>query len=298
MKRITKKTLLVSMIVGVSAAAVVGGGALAATLSGRGAYTTLDNGYYLQRRDAVAAYTVSLPSITNAAAYSRAKSAGMAEEETVLTYQYSEPGSQNNWDIYTDAAGNRYTYHEVTGQLVSILYQKDSAALLSNAAVEETDVLAFADDYLSSLFPDFDRYQLASCEETGDQGQVQAAYRYILQYGLPVGDYFLGDRITLCFTEDGSLVDATFPKGLNGALTAEQQQQLESNLPSDEQLLEEGTRQMEEKYGDKLVNVELRNVVLREGDSGYELGVALGIQTSLPDGITISQLESFVYPLQ
>ena len=110
----------------------------------------------------------------------------------------------------------------------------------------------------------------------------------------------MGDRITLCFNDEGSLIDATFPKNSEeDTFTSEGKQQLSEKLPTNDQLLEIGTQKMQEKYGDALVSVEMRNVVLREGDTGtgYELGVALGIKTSLPDGIIVSQLESFVYSI-
>lgn len=304
MKRLTKKTLLVSLIVGVSAVAVVGGSALALTLSGRGVYTTMDNGYYLERQDAVASYSVNLPSVTNVSAYSRLRSSDMTTEETILTYQYSEPGSENNWDIYMDEAGNRYTYHGITGQLVSILYNQDAvsdmATLSSDTAVAKADVVNFSDNYLESIVPGFDEYELVSYEENLAEGEVSPAYRYILQYGLPIGDYFLGDRITLCFNDEGSLIDATFPKNSEGnTFTSEGKQQLSEKLPTDDQLLEIGTQKMQEKYGDDLVSVEMRNVVLREGDTGtgYELEVALGVRSALPDGIKVSQLETFVYSI-
>ena len=116
----------------------------------------------------------------------------MASEPVTLTYNHSEKGREHNWDIYADEAGNRYTYHEETGQLVSIEFQSTSPQAQAASAISyptEEEVRAFAERYMTALMPQFDLYGLASCTYTGDyHGDPNG--RYLLSYGVPVGDYY------------------------------------------------------------------------------------------------------------
>ena len=198
-KQRNRRRILISAVTLVVVAAAVAVSFLAYASQRKGQYVDVQEGYILKRLDAQDTYVVWMPAedqVSSATALSAKK---MASEPVTLTYNHSEKGREHNWDIYADEAGNRYTYHEETGQLVSIEFHSTSPQAQAASAVSyptEEEICAFAERYMTALMPQFDLYGLASCMYTGDyHGDPNG--RYLLSYGVPVGDYYGAGRIPM-----------------------------------------------------------------------------------------------------
>lgn len=279
---------------------VIGGGTAIFAFSQTGRYTPLEGGYYLKREDAKTSYVLEMPVVTNVVTSALQKSNDIAKEPVTLTYNHSEKGSKNNWDIYTDEIGNQYTYHELTGKLVSVLYKQDNIQTFSESVNPSKDqIISYSEKYLSVLIPDFSLYSMVSYKYYPSEGETVPGTSFIVQYGVPIGDYFTGDRITLSYSSSGNLIDATFPKGtIYSEMTDQEKQDLAQQLPSQEQLQQYVEEKLQEKYGASLASYEITSTLLRINYGNTEIEAALNLKTYL-DGteLTIANYDTVVYSI-
>lgn len=294
-----KYTRLFPVLIALSLTIILIGGSLAAfAISRNGEYTSTDTPYILKREDARTTYDVELPSITNAATFSRQRAESMPTERATLTYRYSHKGQENNQDIYSDEAGNLYNYHELTGQLIGIFYQqKETRNILAELTKEQ--VLSFAEQYLSTMVPHAEQYGLASFVEIPSEEEITVPNRYTISYGIPIGDFFTSDRIMMHLSPSGDLIDVNFPQtSLYTDMTEKEKEKLAQRLPSKEQVKQYAEEKMNDKYGEILVGVEISSINLRKNGSGYEIGMALSVDVSNGDGVVMPRYEKLVYTVE
>jgi hypothetical protein len=273
------------------AALIAAGGTMAYADYREGRYVNVQDGYILKRLDAQDSYVVKLPACTRVGE----ASARSAARRVTLTYDHSEKGRKNNWDIYTDEAGYRYTYHEITGRMVSIEYYCNTAAPRTAAAYYPTgeEVRAFAEQYLSQLIPQFGLYGLASMKFTGSEPNDPNG-NYLLYYGVKIGDYFTEDGISLEFTSTGELCYVNFPQtAVYEELTTGEKERLAERIPPRQELERYAREQMEEKYGEHLTSVQFDGMSLRKRDTGFCMEISVTAFTELP-----CYAEYLEYPLE
>ena len=297
-KRNVRRVLIVITVLAVAAAAAVGGSfGYAAYQKGR--YVNVQDGYILNRLDAQQTYVVRMPAEIQAVAGGEAAKK-VASEPVTLTYDHSEKGREHNWDIYTDEEDNQYFYHEETGQLVCIMYNHEtpaSAKTASAAYPTEEEVCAFAEQYLKALVPQFDLYDLASCQNMCDYpGDPNG--RYELYYGVKIGEYYGAQRINVTCGPNGSIWSLSFPQDATyEQMSEEEKTELAARMPDRQQLERYAQEKMEEEYGDKLVSAKITGVSLcSEGDT-YYLDIAMGLQVNIAEDLPVSMYGKANYPL-
>lgn len=275
------------------------GGFLSADTFLHGEYHTADNGYYLIRDDVNKTYAVRLPAETTVPTGAAVKSTDSpAALETVeLTYQYSYPGkTDSNWDIYTDQDGNRYTYKETTGQLVSISYFSDSKNTEkgNRSAYEKSDIIHFSERYLKAIVPDFSHYVLESYEAWEVEENAYMANQYSVTYAVPIGEYFFGDQIHLGYDGKGVLTGVTFSQTDPIELSEEEERALIAKLPSRDEFYQMAQDYLKETYPAPFCGMEQSsNPILVKTTAGYTLRGSFALIAE--DGCKV--LESYSYDI-
>ena len=297
-----KKWILIGAAT-LAAVLVVAGGFMSYAVYRGGQYIDVDHGYILKRLDARDTYVVKLPtavSVPDSDGGKARSSDPIAAQPVTLTYDHSEKGRNHNWDIYTDERGTRYTYHEETGQMVSIEFRNDhSEAKTANSVCRsEEDIRTFAEQYLRALVPKFDLYGLASTfysRETPDDPDG----RYQFSYGVQVGEYFSSARISLSCQSTGELTSINFPQTtVYEDMTSREKEQIAEKLPSREVLEQYAREQMEEKYGDRLVSMEITNIYLGKEGTTYDLLIGLDVTAYIAKNAPAGFSESVTYPIK
>ncbi|MCI8554648.1 MAG: hypothetical protein HFJ80_06865 [Clostridiales bacterium] len=281
-----------------AAVLLISGGFMSyADVQERGQYVDVQEGYILRRLDAQETCTVKLPADTCIPADSGSRAAVLkkiAARPVTLHYDHSEKGSTCNWDVYEDEEGNSYTYHEMTGQMVSIQFQKAFAAERDTSTFyTEEEIHAFAEQYLRALVPRFGLYELASSYFAGHSPEDPNA-RYILDYGVRIGDYFSGDDISVTCRSTGELMSISFPRStLYEELSTQEKEKLAARLPAREEVEAYILEQMQEKYGDQFLSMEINSSHFYKEGADCMLTFGVGIRTP-----TASYFESVMYPVE
>lgn len=291
------KLMIVTLCI-FACAFIIGGGILAYAGFRGGQYSELDGAYFLNREDAQTTYKVRMPTDIHVSAAQARQS--LDTRKVTLTYSHSEKGENHNWDIYTDESENRYTYHELTGQLVSVLYLSPQVPEAAVAPTEEL-VLAYSEQYLTAMVPDFSQYELVNYRDNTTEGGTAARNAYMVSYGLKIGDFFASDRIHLSFTSGGCLLDATFPQNTAYvAMTSREKENLAARLPSQEDVEQQARTAMQEKYGDRLTSMSVNDVILQQKAGRYELAVSIDAHTELTkgDGMPVGMFETLTIPIE
>ncbi|MCI8554351.1 MAG: hypothetical protein HFJ80_05330 [Clostridiales bacterium] len=291
------RSLLMTTATFCAAALVIGGGAWGFADYQGGRYANVQDGYLLKRLDAQETYEVRLPAESSVPVEGNSSRRAAARTVT-LTYDHSEKGRIHNWDIYRDEEDGRYTYHEETGQLVSIEYRVPSPEQrTARAAVSEETVRAFARQYLGVLVPRFEQYELVSCTFTGGEAGDPNG-RYLLRFGVPVGEAFGAATIDLDCFSTGELQSVVFPQtAVYEEMTAQEKQTLAALMPSRQELESFALAQIQEKYEDRLISAEVRSVLLGKEDHSCTLYIALDVIASISESCPAGFFEQVVYPL-
>ncbi len=265
----------------------------------RGNYKPHDDGYHLIRQDIDNTYYIELPSATNVTEPIKSV---LTKEKIKLTYQHTVPGNNTHWDMYTDEQGNEYTYHEVTGQLVSIVFQNKNANSHETAAITQDMVVAFSEAYLQDLVPSFSKYELAEyIADSANQSNatLMKANAYTVHYGVPIGEYFFGDQVIMHYSHGGDINSITFPQNAPPMLEAKQIQKLNDALPSKAQLHTLAVEHVQAQHMDaEAEKISVENAIIVQGLSGYELRCAVEYYYC-PEGAAIAtaHLLEFTVPL-
>lgn len=297
-----KKWILIGAAT-LAAVLIVAGGFMSYAVYRGGQYVDMDHGYILKRLDAQDTYVVKLPtavSVPDSGTMTARSSDSIAAQPVTLTYDHSEKGRNHNWDIYTDERGTRYTYHEETGQMVSIEFQNDySEAKTANSVCRsEEDIRAFAEQYLRALVPKFDLYGLASTFYSGEIPDEPDA-RYQFSYGVRVGEYFAFSRINLSCQATGELISINFPQTtVYEDMTSREKELVAEKLPSKEVLEQYAREQMEEKYGDRFVTMKNMEVYFGKEGTAYELMIGLTVYAYIAQNAPAGFSESVTYPIK
>ena len=298
-KRNVRRILIVITVLAVVVTAAAVGGSFGYAAYQKGRYVNVQDGYILNRLDAQQTYVVRMPAETQAVAGGEAAKK-VSSEPVTLTYDHSEKGREHNWDIYTDEEDNQYFYHEETGQLVCIMYNHETPApakTTSAAYPSEEEVCAFVEQYLKTLVPQFDLYDLASCKNmcnyAGDPNG-----RYELYYGVKVGEYYGAQQIHVTCESDGKISGLVFPQDAKyEQMSEEEKAELAARMPDRQQLEQYAQEKMEEEHGDKLVSAKITGVSLcSEGDT-YYLDIAMGLQVNIAEDLPVSMYGKAKYPL-
>lgn len=167
----------------------------------------------------------------------------------------------------------------------------------SSSCPTQEDVCAFAQRYLEALVPQFDLYGLAS-SYTGDYPGEPGGH-YELYYGVPVGDYYGAARINFTFSSIGELDGVVFPQDVTyEQMTKAEKDEVAAKLPGREELEQYAREQMEEKYGDRLVSMEIENIYFEKEGSAYRLYIRVGVSANLAENMPVGYAESVVYPVE
>ena len=258
-------------------------------------YSQADDGYHLIRDEVNGTCYIDLPNSTNVLNVSKTKRAIL--DTVQLDYQYTEPGTNNNWDIYFDESGNKYTFHEVTGNLVSILFNNNEVATYSSDAntITKDAILDFSESYLTSIVDAFEDYELVSYKESQSEDGLIAGNAYVVKYGIPVGDYFWGDQIVLRFSANGNLTDVSLSQNAPIQLSDQEKSELNNNLPTQSELLSAATTHLAEEYGGSISNINITNTILVKTVTGFELRCMVEYTTQRQSSISTVQTTNFNY---
>ena len=184
--------------------------------------------------------------------------------------------------------------------MVSIEFRNDySEAKAANSVCRtEEEIRAFAEQYLRALVPKFDLYGLASSFYSRETPNDPDG-RYQFSYGVRVGEYFSSARISLSCQAAGELISINFPQTtVYEDMTSREKEQLAEKLPSREVLEQYAREQMEEKYGDRLVSMEITNIYFGKEGTAYDLLVGLDIMANVAKNLPVGYLESVTYPIE
>lgn len=184
--------------------------------------------------------------------------------------------------------------------MVCIMYNHETPApakTTSAAYPSEEEVCAFVEQYLKTLVPQFDLYDLASCKNmcnyAGDPNG-----RYELYYGVKVGEYYAAQQINVTCGSDGRIWSLSFPQDAKyEQMSEEKKAELAARMPDRQQLEQYAQEKMEEEYGDKLVSAKITGVSLCSEGDNYYLDMAMGLQVNIAEDLPVSMYGKAKYPL-